>query len=117
MYACIDVGGTRAATALVYVTDDLRVGCSTWEGEEAVIYVEAALRELAERFAIVECGFDPWRFGAQAINLASAGLRMVQFPQSDARHSSNRIDAVIALAIAVDRAENHPAPAKLIGWL
>jgi hypothetical protein len=32
-------------------------------------------------------------------------------------HSSNRIDAVIALAMAVDRAENQPPPAKLIGWL
>jgi phage terminase large subunit-like protein len=138
----------------------------TWEGETAVIFAEAALRELAERFAIVEVGFDPWRFGAQAIDLSAAGLRMVQFPQTDSRlvpaserlsaaileqrlrhpgdpvldahvaaavakqtqrgariahaggrHACARIDAVIALAVAVDRAENQPEPAKLLGYL
>jgi phage terminase large subunit-like protein len=162
----LDVGGTRAATALVYVTEDLRVGVRTWEGEEAVIYAEAALRELASRFTIAEAAFDPWRFGAQALDLSKAGLRMVEFPQHDSRlvpaserlsaailerrlrhpgdpvldrhvaaavakqtqrgariahaggrHASNRIDAVIALAMAVDRAENQPEPARLIGWL
>ena len=50
-----------------------------------MIFAEAALRELATRFAVVEVGFDPWRFGAQAIDLSSAGLRMVQFPQTDSR--------------------------------
>jgi phage terminase large subunit-like protein len=166
IFVGVDIGGTRAATAVVYCTDDLRIGVQTWEGEEAVIYAEAALRELAERFAIVEVAFDPWRFGAQALDLAKAGLRMVQFPQSDSRlvpagerlsaailerrlrhpgdpvldahvsaavakqtqrgariahaggrHSSNRIDAVIALAMAVDRAENQPEPVRLLGYL
>ena len=160
------MGGSRAATALVYVTDDLRVGVETWTGEEAVIFAEAKLREVAERFSIVEAAFDPWRFGAQALDLQSAGLRMVQFPQQDSRmvpagerlsaailegrlrhpgdpvldrhvaaavakqtqrgarishpggrHSANRIDAVVALAMAVDRVENRPEPAKLLGWL
>ena len=166
VFVGIDIGGTRAATALVYVTDDLRVGLQTWEGEEAVIFAEAALRELAARFVIAEARFDPWRFGAQALDLSNAGLRMVEVPQTDSRlvpaserlsaailerrlrhpgdpvldahvaaavakqtrrgariahaggrHSSNRIDAVIALALAVDAAENQSAPAKLIGWL
>jgi len=166
VFVGIDIGGTRAATALVYVTEDLRVGVQTWEGEEAVIYAEAALRELAERQVIVEAAFDPWRFGAQALDLSKAGLRMVQFPQTDARlvpagerlsaaimerrlrhcgdivlsahvaaavakqtqrgarishaggrHSSNRIDAVIALCMAIDRAENQPEPVKLLGYL
>lgn len=162
----VDVGGSRAMTAVVWVTDDLRVGVETWEGETAVLFAEAKVRELASRFAVVEAVFDPWRFGAQAVDLSSAGLRMVEFPQSDSRmvpagerlsaailegrlkhpgdpvldrHVSaavakqtrrgariahaggrqavNRIDAVIALAMAVDRAENQPAPAKVLGWL
>ena len=166
IFCGLDVGGTRAATALVWVTEDLRVGVKTWDGEEAVIYAEAALREIAERYTIVEAAFDPWRFGAQALDLSAAGLRMVQFPQHDSRlvpaserlsaailecrlrhpgdpvldahvaaaaakqtqrgariahaggrHTSNRIDAVIALAMAVDRAEDQPEPVKLIGWL
>jgi hypothetical protein len=66
------------------VTEDLRVGVQTWTGEK-VIYAEAALRELAERFTIVEAAFDPWRFGAQALDLSKRGLRMVEFPQSDSR--------------------------------
>jgi phage terminase large subunit-like protein len=131
-----------------------------------VIYAEAALRELAERYAIVEAAFDPWRFGAQALDLSKRGLRMVQFAQHDSRlvpaserlsaailerrlrhpgdpildahvHAAiakqtargariahaggrqpqNRIDAVIALAMAVDRAENRPEPVRLVGWL
>jgi phage terminase large subunit-like protein len=162
----LDVGAARSATALVWATEDLRVGVRTWEGEEAVIYAEAALRELAETYVIAEAAFDPWRFGAQALDLSKAGLRMVQFPQHDARlvpaterlsaailerrlhhpgdpvldahvHAAiarqtargariahaggrqpqNRIDAVIALAMAVDRAENQPEPTRLIGWL
>ena len=162
----LDVGGSRAATALVFVTEDLRVGVKTWEGEEAVIYAEDAIRELAERFTITEVAFDPWRFGAQALDLSQRGLRMVEFPQHDSRlvpaserlsaailerrlqhpgdpvldahvaaavakqtqrgarmahaggrHTSNRIDAVIALAMAVDRVENRPEPTRLIGWL
>lgn len=166
VFVGIDVGGSRAATALVYVTDDLRVGVTTWTGEEAVICAEAALRELAERFVIREVAFDPWRFGAQAVALEGEGLRMVAFPQNASRmvpaserlsaailegrlrhpgdpvldrhvaaavakqtprgaqiahaggrHTSNRIDAVIALAMAVERAENQPEPARLIGWL
>jgi phage terminase large subunit-like protein len=166
VFCGIDIGGTRAATALVYLTDDLRVGVETWEGEEAVIYAEAALRELAERYVITEAAFDPWRFGAQALDLSRQGLRMVQFPQHDSRlvpaserlsaailerrlrhpgdpvldqhvaaavakqtrrgariahaggrHTANRIDAVIALAMAVDRAENQPEPVRLVGWL
>lgn len=166
VFVGVDIGGTRAATAVVWITDDLRVGVWTGEGEEAVIYAEAKVHELAERFAIAECVFDPWRFGAQAVELESAGLRMVKFPQSDSRmvpagerlsaailegrlqhpgdpvldrhvvaavakqtrrgarishaggrQAVNRIDAVIALAMAVDRAENQPEPARLVGWL
>ena len=105
IFCGLDVGGSRAATALVYVTEDLRVGVRIWDGEEAVIYAESALRELAERYTIAECAFDPWRFGAQALDLSKAGLRMVQFPQHDSRlvPASERLSAAI-----LERRLRHP---------
>jgi hypothetical protein len=33
------------------------------------------------------------------------------------RPPPNRIDAVMALAMAVDRAENQPEPMRMLGWL
>jgi phage terminase large subunit-like protein len=35
----------------------------------------------------------------------------------DKAHRTAQIDAVIALAMAVERAEYKPAPAQLLGWL
>jgi phage terminase large subunit-like protein len=35
----------------------------------------------------------------------------------DKANRSDKIDAVVALAMALDRIENRPEPAKLIGWL
>jgi phage terminase large subunit-like protein len=35
----------------------------------------------------------------------------------DKAKSSHNIDAIVALAMAVDRAENKPEPARLLGWL
>jgi phage terminase large subunit-like protein len=52
-----------------------------------------------------------------AAAVAKQTRRGARIAHAGGRHSSNRIDAVIALAMAVDRAENQPAPAKLIGWL
>jgi phage terminase large subunit-like protein len=166
VWAGIDVGGSRAATALVWLTEDLRVGVKTWQGEEAVLFVEAELRALAERQTVRECAFDPWRFGAQALDLGQRGLRMVEFPQNAARmvpaserlyaaiserrlrhpgdpvldrhvaacvaqetprgfrlakaggrDSTVQIDAVVGLVMALDRAENQPQPARVVGWL
>jgi phage terminase large subunit-like protein len=147
------------------VTEDLRVGVRAWEGEEAVIYAEAALREIAEMYAVMRVYFDPWRFGAQALDLSQRGLPMVEYPQHNSRmvpaserlsaailerrlkhpgdavldahaaavakqtergariahaggrHTSQRIDAVIALAMALAAFEEQPEPVRLIGWL
>jgi hypothetical protein len=74
----VDLGGARSATPLLYVTDDLCVGVQTWTGEEAVTFAEAALRELAEWFTIAEVGFDPWRFGAQAIGPCFGCGRLIE---------------------------------------
>ena len=166
VFCGLDVGGSRAATALVYVTEELRVGVQTWSGEEAVIFAEAALRELAERFTVARVYFDPWRFGAQALDLSQRGLPMVEYPQHNSRmvpaserlsaailerrlkhpgdpmldahvaaavakqtergariahaggrHTSQRIDAAIALAMAVAAFEEQPEPARMLGWL
>lgn len=166
VFVGVDIGGTRAATAVVHVTEDLRVGVETFEGDEGVIYAEQAVRGLAERFVIESVSFDPWRFKAQAMTLQSEGLRMIEWPQTDGRmtpaaerlsaaimegrlqhpgdpvldahvaaaivkqtrrgarivsaggrHASARIDAVIALLMAVSRVETRPAPARLVGWL
>lgn len=35
----------------------------------------------------------------------------------DKANRSDKIDAVVALAMALDRIENRPAPARLVGWL
>jgi hypothetical protein len=35
----------------------------------------------------------------------------------DKANRADHIDAVIALAMAVDRVENRPAPTRLVGWL
>jgi hypothetical protein len=52
-----------------------------------------------------------------AAAVAKQTQRGARIAHAGGRHASNRIDAVIALAMAVDRAENQPEPARLIGWL
>jgi hypothetical protein len=37
--------------------------------------------------------------------------------QRDTSRPADKIDAVIALAMALDRLENRPAPTRLVGWL
>jgi phage terminase large subunit-like protein len=37
------------------------------------------------RYRLAEVAFDPWRFGQGAQELAQRGVRVVAFPQSDAR--------------------------------
>ncbi len=159
----VDVGGERSASAVVWVTEDLRVGCQVFHGNEAVLACAAKVRELADEYAIAEVIYDPWRFQHAALELAERGLLTVEFPQSHARmgpaserlhaaiterrlrhpddpdlnahvraaiardtprgwridktRSRDNIDAVVALAMAVERAEHRPAPVELLGWL
>ena len=125
--------------------------------------IAEVVRELAARYTIAECAFDPWRAGQIGQELEQRGIRVSQFPQSDgrmvpasqglydaivegrlvhpddprlnahvaaavARHGrrgwridkagrADKIDAVVALCMALDRTENRPQPAQLIGWL
>ena len=128
-----------------------------------MLEIAEVVHELAERFTILECSFDPWRAGQIGQELEQRGIRVSAFPQHDARmipasqrlhdaiterrlvhpndpqlnahvaaaiarhgrrgwridkaDRADKIDAVVALCMAVDRVENRPAPAKLLGWL
>ncbi len=163
----VDVGGSRAASALVAVTEALQVAhVQTWEGNESVMEIGPGIRALAERFQIQEVAFDPWRFKSEAMRLETeTGLLFVEFPQSASRMTAAserlhaaivegrlrhrgfpdldrhvaqavarqvpggrgwrldksdhaaQIDSVIALGMAVERAEVRPAPMRLVGWV
>jgi len=159
----VDVGGERAASAVVWVSEALQVGCAIFHGDEGVLECVAMVEELAERYRLAEVAFDPWRFGQGAQELAQRGVPVVPFPQSDSRmlpasdrlyraiveqrltlpdhpelrahagaaiakHSrrgwridkarrSDNIDAVVALAMAVDAKEQAPEPVRVLGWI
>lgn len=159
----VDVGGSRAASAVVLVTEDLRVLARTWQGDDAVLKVADHCRDLADRYTIRELIYDPWRFRSEALRLEEAGLPVVEFAQSNVRmvpaseqlysaiieqrlkhqndpalnghvasaiakqtprgwridkaKATDQVDAVVALAMAVDRASTPVAPARLLGWL
>ena len=81
----VDVGGERADSAVVWVNENLHVGCETWTGDDAVLEVAAYVAELAERFQIVEAVYDPWRAGQMAQEWEERGIPAVKFPQSDSR--------------------------------
>ncbi len=159
----VDVGGERSASAVVWVTEDLRVGCAVFHGNEAVLACRARVEELAREYAVVEVAYDPWRFQQSALELQERGVLVVEFPQSNARMgpaserlhaaiverrlkhpgdpkltahvmaavakdtprgwridkttSRVNIDACVALAMAVERAEQRPPPVELLGWI
>jgi phage terminase large subunit-like protein len=161
----VDIGGSRAASAVVGVTDDLRVAVvEVFEGDDSVLRATDSVRELAGRFNVREVAFDPWRFKGEALRLEAEGIGpLVDFPQSHSRmvpaseglhaavveqrlrhpghpaldrHVANaiakatgrgwrlekggrdvQIDAVIALAMAVERAQAPRPVARLLGFL
>lgn len=159
----VDIGGERSDSAVVWLNERLHVGCEILSGDRAVLEIADVVRELAERFTIAECTFDPWRAGQIGQELEQRGIRTSAFPQSDsrmipasqrlydaiverrlmhpddpqlnrhvaatvARHGrrgwrvdkanrADKIDGTVALCMAVDRLENRPEPARLIGWL
>ena len=81
----IDIGGTRAASAVVICTADLRVQARTFEGDDSVLAVTEFIEELADRFVLREVAFDPWRFKSEALRLDRAGLSLVEYPQTNTR--------------------------------
>jgi phage terminase large subunit-like protein len=159
----VDIGGTRADSAVVWINKNYDVGVEIFSGDEAILQVADAVRDLATRYRIAECSFDPWRAGQIAAELEQRSIRVSAFPQHDARmipasqrlydavrekrithpddeglnrhvaaaiarhsrrgwridkpNSQTKIDAVVALAMAVDRRENQPQPVRLLGYL
>ena len=161
----VDVGGRRAASAVIAVTASLQVAeVHVFQGDEAVLEVVDRIVEIARRRPVIEVAHDPWRFRSEALRLEREhGLQSVEVPMSTTRmglasenlhsvivskrlthpdhpvlnqHVSNavakqtgrgwridksadgvQIDCVVALMIAVQRADQPVAPAALIGWL
>jgi phage terminase large subunit-like protein len=161
----VDIGGSRSASAVVAVTEDLRVA-EVWvgEGTEAALGAAEEVVAIAGRRAVREVAFDPMRFAIEAERLErDHGLTMVQFDQQPSRMTeasenlhravvegklrhpghrdldrhvaqarakatprgwrldkmsrSSQIDAVIALAMAVTRAQAAPEPVRYYGML
>lgn len=159
----LDAGGERSATAIVWVTEDLRIGCQFFHGDKGIIEAGEFIRELAATFEVMELAHDPWRAVQLALELEREGMVVVTFPQTVPRlvpmserlhraviehrivhpndpelnlHVANAIvkdgprgwrldkpsrsaliDGVIALGMAVEAAEQRPAPVQLLGWL
>jgi phage terminase large subunit-like protein len=97
IFVGVDVGGERSASAVAWVTEDLRVDSEIFHGNEAVLACAAKVRELAEDFNVVEVIADPWRFQQSMLELAERGIRVTEFPQSNARMgpASERLHAAI----------------------
>jgi phage terminase large subunit-like protein len=163
VFVGVDVGGQRSATAVAWVTADVRAGVWIGHGDDAVLEARDVIRDLAAKYTVREIVFDPWRAGQLAAELEREGIPCIAFPQSDSRmipasarlhaavvekritvpadedlavHAANTIarqsrrgwridkpddrtpnDAIIALCMAVDAAENRPEPVKLLGWI
>jgi phage terminase large subunit-like protein len=147
----------------VICTEDLRVQARVWQGDDAVLKVADHVAELAGRYSVRECAYDPWRFRSEALRLEERGLPMVEFPQTNVRmvpaseqlysaiiekrlrhandadlnahvaaaiakqtprgwridksSESDQIDALVALAMALDRATQPQRPAQFHGWI
>lgn len=165
VYLGVDIGGSRASSCVIGVTEDLEVvECHVFNGDEAVLRVTETVIEIAARRPVAEMSFDPWRYEAEALRLQrDHGLSVLTFPQSQARMTAasenlhrvivegelnhpgdpqldrqvaaavaratgrgwrldkaardSQIDAVVALAMAVERAGYVEPESELVGWL
>jgi hypothetical protein len=163
IWAAIDVGGERSATALAWLNEDRQVGVAIFHGEAGILEAVEAVHLLAETYRIAEITYDPMRAVQLGAELAERGITASAYPQSDSRmipaserlrdaivrqrlvlpdepelrrHAANavarqkprgwrieapdrssNVDAIVALAMALDRLENRPTPTRLVGWL
>jgi phage terminase large subunit-like protein len=161
----VDIGGSRAASAIVGVTAELQVAeVHVYNGDEAIMDVVDKIIDIASRRPVIEVAHDPWRFRSEALRLEREhGLRAVEIPMSSTRvgtmsenlhsavvsrrlthpdhpelnrHVANavakqtargwkldksaegaQIDALVALGLALERAEQQPEPVRLLGWI
>lgn len=104
----VDVGGTRASTALIGVTADLRVShVHVWQGDDAVLKVLPAVEAIRDSGQAIDAiVYDEWRWHAEALRLErDHGLRLVSFPQREERlvRASEALHAAV-----VERRLQHP---------
>ena len=85
VWAAIDVGGERSATALAWINEDRHVGCLIFHGEGGILEAAEAIRELAETYVIAECTYDPMRAVQLGAELAERGITASSYPQTDSR--------------------------------
>jgi phage terminase large subunit-like protein len=81
----LDVGGSEADTAVCWVNADLDVGVQVFSGDEGVLHAKDLIEELAERYAVQELAYDPWRARQLALELEQRRIRCIEFAQSAAR--------------------------------
>jgi phage terminase large subunit-like protein len=81
----VDIGGERSASAMAWLNNDLQAGVAVYYGESGVLDVMDHILELRDKYRILEVVYDPWRFGQAAQELKQQGVRVTEFPQTDAR--------------------------------
>jgi phage terminase large subunit-like protein len=103
------------------VNENLHVGVETWSGDDAVLEVAAFVSELAEKYVIVEAVLgrlvhpdDPELNAHVHAAVAKHSRRGWRLDKPD---RSSKIDAVVALAMAVERQAFQPEPVQVAGWL
>jgi hypothetical protein len=123
----LDVGGgERSHTAVVWTTEDLRVGAKILSGDEGVLEAGEWIRELASTYVVAELAFDPWNAKMLAAELEREGMLCVEFPQANPRlvpSSRGLYQAVVEGRVthANDRALNQHVAAAIArdtprGW-
>jgi phage terminase large subunit-like protein len=81
----VDVGGSEADTAVVWVNERLDVGVKVFSGDEGVLHAKELIEGPAEGYAIQEVAFDPWRAKQVALEIEQRRIRCVEFPQTAGR--------------------------------
>lgn len=71
----LDVGGSRAETALTWIKERLNVGCAIWEGDEGILHALEMVRRVGSKYTTREFPFDPWRAQQAALELEREGRR------------------------------------------
>jgi phage terminase large subunit-like protein len=126
IWAAIDVGGERSATALAWVNEARHVGVLIFHGESGILEAAQAVRELAETYTIAEVTYDPMRAVQLGQELAERGLTASSYPQTDVRTipASQRLrDAIVRQRLVLpddpelrQHAANAIARQKPRGW-
>jgi phage terminase large subunit-like protein len=101
----VDVGGTRSATAVVWLNSKLHVGCRIFQGDDAVFEAGNIIMGLAERFQVRELGFDPWKAAVIVKAFEHRGIKTTVWPFTDSRvipAASALYDAIVEGRITHD---------------